>query len=63
MTYQQTRARARVLFPQWSRRMRAKWVVARLKVSPEPRVPISTGWDRLLHERLGSDLIRHLTAI
>jgi hypothetical protein len=37
------RARARALFPQWSRRMRARWVVARARIT-EPRVPISRAW-------------------
>lgn len=46
MTFLQARARARTLFPTWSRRMRAKWVIARLKVTG-PRIEIGgqSGYD------------------
>lgn len=39
------RALARKHFPAWSRRARARWVVAKMKVR-EPKVPISSAcWD------------------
>jgi hypothetical protein len=34
---------SRTLFPEWSRAMRARWVVAKLR-SGEPRVPVSASW-------------------
>jgi hypothetical protein len=42
-TYQETRAAARLFFPLWSRHMRAKWVIARLKVNGA-KVGISSQW-------------------
>lgn len=40
----QARQMARTLFPGWSRSMRARWVVAKLRASPEPLVALSSGW-------------------
>jgi hypothetical protein len=37
------RALSRQFFPTWSRRARARWVVARLKAS-QPKVAVSSGW-------------------
>ena len=41
--YAQARTLSRQFFPSWSRRARARWVLARLRASP-PRVPISAQW-------------------
>jgi hypothetical protein len=41
--YMQTRALARQFFPTWSRRARARWVLAKLRAR-QPKVPISSGW-------------------
>ena len=38
-----TRALSRQFFPTWSRRARARWVLARMKAR-NPRVPISSSW-------------------
>jgi len=38
-----TRALSRQFFPTWSRRARARWVLARMKAK-NPRVPISSSW-------------------
>jgi hypothetical protein len=56
MSFAKARAAARSLFPNWSRTMRARWVLARLKVDG-PRVAVSSGWphDRgaYYYERVG----------
>lgn len=39
---------ARELHPQWSRRMRAKWVIAKLRavsIPVEKRAAVSSGWE------------------
>ena len=41
--YAQARALSRQFFPTWSRRARARWVVAKLRAKA-PKVPISTMW-------------------
>jgi hypothetical protein len=38
-----TRQMARALFPQWSRAMRARWVLAKLR-APGMRVAVSSAW-------------------
>jgi hypothetical protein len=38
-----TRALSRQFFPTWSRRARARWVLARMKAK-NPKVPISSSW-------------------
>ena len=38
-----TRALSRQFFPNWSRRARARWVLAKLKAQ-NPKVPISSCW-------------------
>lgn len=42
-SFAQARALSRQFFPAWSRRARARWVLARIR-TPEPKVPISSGW-------------------
>jgi hypothetical protein len=41
--FRQARALSREFFPAWSRRARARWVLARMK-APELKVPISSAW-------------------
>lgn len=48
MTRLKARNMSRRLFPHWSRRLRARWVLARLRVD-EPRVPISSACDTSPH--------------
>jgi hypothetical protein len=38
-----TRALSRQFFPTWSRRARARWVLAKMKAQA-PKVPISSAW-------------------
>ena len=38
-----TRALSRQFFPNWSRRARARWVLAKMRAQA-PKVPISSGW-------------------
>ena len=42
-SFAQARALAREFFPTWSRRARARWVLARMRAQ-QPKVPISAGW-------------------
>ena len=42
-SYAQARALSRQFFPTWSRRARARWVLAKLRAKA-PKVPISTMW-------------------
>jgi hypothetical protein len=42
-SYAQARALSRQFFPTWSRRARARWVLAKLRAKA-PKVPISTRW-------------------
>ena len=42
--FAQARALARKLFPTWSRSARARWVRAKLAVTPQSKTPISTAW-------------------
>jgi hypothetical protein len=42
-SFAQARALSRQFFPTWSRRARARWVLAKIR-APEPKVPISSGW-------------------
>ena len=42
-SFAHARALSRQFFPNWSRRARARWVLAKLK-TPPLRVPISAGW-------------------
>jgi hypothetical protein len=37
------RALSRQFFPTWSRRARARWVLAKLRAQ-QPKVPISSSW-------------------
>ena len=37
------RALSRQFFPNWSRRARARWVLAKMKAA-QPKVPISSSW-------------------
>jgi len=37
------RALSRQFFPTWSRRARARWVLAKMRAK-QPKVPISSGW-------------------
>jgi hypothetical protein len=37
------RALSRQFFPSWSRRARARWVLAKLRAQ-QPKVPISSSW-------------------
>ena len=41
--FAQARALSREFFPTWSRRARARWVLARMHAQ-QPKVPISAGW-------------------
>ena len=41
--YARARQMSRALFPTWSRRMRAKWVLAKLRAGGM-QVPISSAW-------------------
>jgi hypothetical protein len=42
-SFEYTRALSRQFFPTWSRRARARWVLAKLKAQT-PKVPISSSW-------------------
>lgn len=42
-SFAQARALSRQFFPTWSRRARARWVLAKLRAKA-PKVPISTRW-------------------
>jgi hypothetical protein len=42
-SFAHARALSRQFFPTWSRRARARWVLAKLRAN-QPRVPISSGW-------------------
>jgi hypothetical protein len=42
-SFRHARALSRELFPTWSRRARARWVLAKLK-APTPKVAISAAW-------------------
>jgi hypothetical protein len=42
-SFAQARALSRQFFPTWSRRARARWVLARIR-TPVPKVPISSAW-------------------
>ena len=42
-SYAQARALSRQFFPTWSRRARARWVLAKMRAKA-PKVPISTLW-------------------
>ena len=42
-SYARARALSRQFFPTWSRRARARWVLAKLRAKA-PKVPISTLW-------------------
>ncbi len=42
-SFAQARALSRQFFPNWSRRARARWVLARLQ-TPRPKVAISSAW-------------------
>ena len=42
-SFRQARALSREFFPAWSRRARARWVLATM-TTPEPKVPISSHW-------------------
>jgi hypothetical protein len=42
-SFAHARALSRQFFPTWSRRARARWVLARMKAN-QPKVPISSGW-------------------
>jgi len=42
-SFAQARALSREFFPAWTRRARARWVLARLQ-APQPQVPISSAW-------------------
>ena len=42
-SYAHIRALSRQFFPTWSRRARARWVLAKMKAQ-NPRVPISSNW-------------------
>lgn len=42
------RALSRQFFPAWSRRARARWVLAKLR-APQPKVPISSSWSHDTH--------------
>lgn len=42
-SFSHARALSRQFFPTWSRRARARWVLAKLKAQ-QPRVPISATW-------------------
>jgi len=42
-SFADARALSRQFFPTWSRRARARWVLAKMKAQ-NPKVPISSGW-------------------
>ena len=42
-SFSQARALSRQFFPTWSRRARARWVLARLQAT-QPRVAVSSAW-------------------
>ena len=42
-SYAQARALSRQFYPSWSRRARARWVLAKMR-APQPKVPISSAW-------------------
>jgi hypothetical protein len=42
-SFAHARALSRQFFPTWSRRARARWVLAKLRAN-QPKVPISSGW-------------------
>ena len=42
-SYSHARALSRQFFPTWSRRARARWVLAKMRAQ-QPKVPISSGW-------------------
>jgi hypothetical protein len=42
-SFAQARALSREFFPTWTRRARARWVLAKLQ-APQPKVPISSAW-------------------
>jgi len=42
-SYADARALSRQFFPTWSRRARARWVLAKMKAQ-NPKVPISSCW-------------------
>jgi hypothetical protein len=42
-SFAQARALSREFFPTWSRRARARWVLARM-TAQQPKVPISSAW-------------------
>lgn len=42
-SFAHARALSRQFFPTWSRRARARWVLAKLRAQA-PKVPISSGW-------------------
>ena len=42
-SFSQARALSRQFFPNWSRRARARWVLAKLRAQ-QPKVPISMTW-------------------
>jgi hypothetical protein len=42
-TFADTRALSRQFFPSWSRRARARWVLAKMHAQ-QPKVPISASW-------------------
>ena len=42
-SFAHARALSRQFFPTWSRRARARWVMARMQAQ-QPKVPISSGW-------------------
>jgi hypothetical protein len=43
LSFAHARALSRQFFPTWSRRARARWVLAKLRAQ-QPKVPISSGW-------------------
>ncbi len=42
-SFAQARALSREFFPTWSRRARARWVLAKM-MAQQPKVPISSAW-------------------
>ena len=46
--FARARALSRQFYPTWSRRARARWVLAKLRART-PKVPISTLWSPDLH--------------
>ena len=43
-SFAHARALSRQFFPAWSRRARARWVLAKMHAIQGPKVPISSGW-------------------